>query len=316
MADAAPLTPGGVPRGVGAPCAEATANAGCAAGAQRAGLPVSAKASGSSAGERARPLSLLVLAPGSRGDVQPLLAVVRLLLRGGHSVRFVCHDAFRESVEALNADDGDGSLRGVVRFCRVAGTPRAGQRDGTSTSGAAAEEAWRQQLADYSAAAALAPLDAVLFNWFGMAGVHLAESLQVPVLALWPGAPVTRTRAFACPLLPGLAASAGKDAALLGYVSLEAMLWRASEVPLNAWRQDVLGLAPLRDGLGHFAAMARAKVPVLYGYSARACPPPADWPARVLTVGPWSLPSPRAWTPPSRLLQFLERAGAQRALVS
>ena len=41
-------------------------------------------AGGSSGANAAPPLRLLVLAPGSRGDVQPLLAVVRLLVRDGH----------------------------------------------------------------------------------------------------------------------------------------------------------------------------------------------------------------------------------------
>lgn len=256
-------------------------------------------------------------------------------------MRFVAHEVFRDAVEALNdeaeADSGEGDSdscasastasgvaprtdstagatssprsRGAVRFCAVHGAPLAGQTGGLS--GASAEEAWRLQLADYRAAAALAPVDAVIFNWFGAAGVHLAEALQCPAVALWPGAPLTRTRAFACPLLPLQpdAPPAG-DENLRGYITWEAVLWRAAAAPLNAWRRDELGLAPMSDPLGHFAAMARDKVPVLYGFSPRALPPPGDWPGRVLACGAFSLPAPRGWAPPQRLLDFLQRQGA------
>ncbi len=260
-------------------------------------------------------------------------------------MRFVAHEVFRESVEALNeeaftrgAGEGDSDCasashatasglapradvaapvaavhprpRGAVRFCAVHGAPLAGQTGGLS--GASAEEAWRLQLADYRAAASLGPVDAVLMNWFGIAGVHLAESLHCPAVALWPGAPLTRTRAFACPLLPLQADTppAGDDAHLRGYITWEAVLWRAAAAPLNAWRRDELGLPSMSDPLGHFAAMARDKVPVLYGFSSRALPPPGDWPGRVLACGAFSLPAPSTWAPPQRLLDFLQRQGA------
>jgi hypothetical protein len=50
----------------------------------QAAAPADVCAGGSSGANAAPLLSLLVLAPGSRGDVQPLLAVVRLLIRDGH----------------------------------------------------------------------------------------------------------------------------------------------------------------------------------------------------------------------------------------
>ena len=288
------------------------------------------------------PLRLLLLAPGSTGDFRPLLAVCRRLLLDGHCVHFAAHEVFRAAVEALNYDDDSdsdsrgsscahaaaaapgggcppqhvamqqkaGPCRGTVTFCTVHGAPLAGQQ-GAVLGGSAAVELWAHQLADYSAAAAAAaPVDAVLFNWFGTAGVHLAESLGVPALALWPGAPLTRTRAFACPLMPSKADAVTGDGALQGYLMLEALLWRTAEAPINAWRQGTLGLTPMRDDMGHFAAMARSKCPVLYGFAPGVVPRPADFPARVIICGDWRLRASRTWTPPPRLRQFLERPGA------
>ena len=303
------------------------------------------------------PLHILMLAPGSRGDASPLLAVCRLLMLDGHCVRFAAHEVFRADVEALNDGDGDGDsrddsvssccataaapghacpprrdaaqhsvggaasqpsrpcCRGNVIFYAVHGAPStpAGPGDVAAVAGAAALEHWARQLADYSAAAAAAPpVDAVLFNWFGTAGVHLAESLGVPALALWPGAPLTRTRAFTCPLLPSQSAcsAVASDTALRSYVMLEALLWRTAAEPINAWRTGTLRLPPMRDELGHFAAMARSRCPVLYGFSPRVVPPPTDFPARVIICGDWSLRASRTWAPPPRLRQFLECPGA------
>ncbi len=200
------------------------------------------------------------------------------------------------------------SLGGGARFAPVSGAPRAG-RCGAAVAGAPADALWASQLADYTAAAA-AGVDAILFNWFGAAAVHLAEALRVPCCGLWPGAPLTRTRAFACPLLPPAAAPPPGDGALRTYALWEALLWRSCAAPINAWRVGTLGLPPLPGPLGHYALMAERRVPVLYSFSPQVLPPPGDWPARVLPCGAWARGAPPGWAPPPALRRFMERPGA------
>jgi hypothetical protein len=237
---------------------------------------------------------------------------------------------FSDDVRSLRpplAPHGGTAPAATAVWAPLAGAPRAGAA-GPPTSGAAADAAWAAQLRDYTAAAASSaqPLDAVLFNWFGVCGVHLAESLNIPCVGLWPGAPLTRTRAFPCPLLPASAVPApagcappatssaeGGERALKSYILWEALLWRSAAAPLNAWRTHTLRLAALpSDGCGHYALMAQRRVPILYGFSSAVLPPPGDWPARVLTTGAWArdVASESGWAPQARLKAFLERPGA------
>ena len=46
--------------------------------------------------------------------------------------------------------------------------------------------------------------------------------------------------------------------------------------------------------------------PVLYAYSPHVLPGPADWPIHTCVTGYWRLSSPPGWAPPASLLRFLE----------
>ena len=46
-------------------------------------------------------MQIVFVAPGSRGDVQPLLAVAMRLAERGDAVAFCCHDCFKEVMEGL-----------------------------------------------------------------------------------------------------------------------------------------------------------------------------------------------------------------------
>jgi sterol 3beta-glucosyltransferase len=71
---------------------------------------------------------------------------------------------------------------------------------------------------------------------------------------------------------------------------------------VRRWRADALGL----DGeFRPVADLVRAGR-VLHGWSRHLLPAPADWPATARPTGFWTLPAGDDWTPPDRLVTFLE----------
>jgi UDP:flavonoid glycosyltransferase YjiC (YdhE family) len=151
--------------------------------------------------------------------------------------------------------------------------------------------------------------DAIIGMPLIVGGYYIADKLGVPYI-LSPTYPVTRTRAFPCPLLQTKLRLGGWYN-WLTYVVVEQAVWQALRRPLMEWRQRFLGLPPLT-----WADYRRyLKVPVLYGFSPTIVPKPQDWPDTVHVTGYWFLDQPTDWQPSARLVKFLA-AGAPPIYIS
>eukprot|EP00971_Amphidinium_carterae_P112553 2228894-Amphidinium_carterae.1 len=58
--------------------------------------------------------SVWVMSSGSRGDMQPLIALSTGLRKAGYSIRMFVPDLYRDTVEALGCDYSDGGSWGEV----------------------------------------------------------------------------------------------------------------------------------------------------------------------------------------------------------
>eukprot|EP00793_Prasinoderma_coloniale_P004427 PRCOL_00000187-RA len=251
-------------------------------------------------------LKVTIVAPGSRGDVQPLLAVAARLRDRGEAVTLATHRCFRADV---------GRLEGV-RFACVAGDPRDHRGKSVAEDEKETAELARQQLADYECACLCA--DIVCFNWFGMAGYHIAEEMGVPCAALWL-VPFSRSRSMECFMMasPKMEGLRGKLAntgltelkyELQTHLLWEEMFWQPFSAHFNAWRQR-MGLEPLTGGKTPFGEMFKKRVPIAYGFSNAVLPKPRDWPGHHLVCGyfteeKWE-EGGEGYTPPQDLVDFL-----------
>ncbi|WP_160310996.1 glycosyltransferase [Streptomyces sp. 150FB] len=74
---------------------------------------------------------------------------------------------------------------------------------------------------------------------------------------------------------------------------------------VSTWRSDVLGLQP-RDGSTDFRTDADGNpTPVLHSFSPHVLKPASDWPEWVHTTGFWTLSRRPDWQPPAELVRFL-----------
>lgn len=238
---------------------------------------------------------VVIIAPGSRGDVQPCVALGRGLADGGDRVRILAAASFRPLVESRH-----------LAFAPLSADPAA-------VLGSAAGRAWTggnrltflsrlrdvlrplldRLLADVHAGAAGA--DLVLAPTLGFLGTHLSAHLGVPHAELHyqPSVP---TRAFAHPLLPQ-AARLGPWARHLSFPAVDALTWQVLRPEVDRWRVGTLGL-PKAGARG-----PRRRSAVLCAFSDAVVPRPPDWPDRVHVTGYWFLDSrPR---PDPRLRDFL-----------
>ena len=256
-------------------------------------------------------MRIAVLAVGSRGDIQPLVALAAGLRTAGHEVTVATSPVHAR----------------LVHGAKVAFVPLEG--DPNDLMAAAQGQAWLasgrnparflgrlrglvEPLADElleDAFGACEGADAVVWTPLSPMGYHLAEALGIPgpLAALQP---ITPNGEFACPPLPDLplprflAAPYNAGASLL----VEEAAWLLFRSMASRWRAR-LGLpsAPL---LSPYARMRRLGAAVVYGFSPRVVPKPASWGKRVEVTGYWFRDGGSWSEPPQALERFLEAGSA------
>jgi len=248
-------------------------------------------------------LKATILAPGSRGDVQPYVALGQALRTLGHECTIVTTMDHEELVRAHGLDVATLPIN-VAAELRSVETNRAVEGGGVIAS-------FRQLAAVAGRAArslARVGLDAsrgadVVVTNFGTALVAdgIAKKLGVPVLQAF-NVPVTTTTAFPGALFPGL--DVGSPSRRVGHGLTRTVLWLTARASANEACVEVLGARPAPLLPGAHAGLLPG--PVLYGFSDAFLSRPADWPSDVRVTGFWFVEEPTTFTPPPELARFLD----------
>ena len=251
-------------------------------------------------------MRIAIVALGSRGDVQPYVALGKGLAAAGHEVRLATHQNYEALVSAHGLEFWP--VRGDVQEVAESAAMRELLDKGnflaitryTSREAARAAIHWAED-----GLAACQGMDLILAGLGGLfIGLSLAEKLDLPFLQTYL-VPFTPTGAFPSVLLPTSPPKLGAGFNRLSHWLTRQMMWQGSRAADKSSRQQVLDLAPA-PFLGPFGTRRMQQGPVLFGYSPAVIPRPADWDARQHVTGYWFLEEEAAWTPPPGLLDFLQ----------
>ena len=255
-------------------------------------------------------MHIALLTIGSRGDVQPYIALGVALRDAGHAVTLATFAEFEPFVrkhgldfspiaggirELLETDEGHQvldtgehpvrMLRSVRRVVRIVEPMMAQIMHDVNQA---------CQEADRVVAAAL------LFYY----GDYIAQILQVP-LYLSAHGPKAPTRAFQQLWFPDLSAwlpVGGGSYNLLTHYVAEQLLQRFKAPLLSKpWRKTFGEPLPAR--------VTRQRLPIIYCYSPAVVPKPADWDDYQHVTGYWFLDE-SDWQPPADLVDFLQSGPA------
>ncbi|OAX44896.1 glycosyltransferase family 1 protein [Rhizopogon vinicolor AM-OR11-026] len=255
-------------------------------------------------------LHFTFLTIGSRGDVQPYIALAKGLMEDGHRVKIATHGEFREWIEAYG-----------IEFSCVGGDPAELMRicveNGTFTvaflkEGLLKFRGWLDDLLKTSWEACQGT-DILIESPSAMGGYHIAEALNIPYFRaftmVW-----SRTRAYPHAFaVPERKMGGGYN--YMSHVMFDQVFWRSISGQVNRWRRNVLHL-----GNTSLDRMQPHKIPFLYNFSPTVVPPPLDWPEWIHVTGYWFLDDAevgaKKWTPPPDLLEFISSAhGAGKKVV-
>jgi UDP:flavonoid glycosyltransferase YjiC (YdhE family) len=251
-------------------------------------------------------MHIAIIAMGSRGDVQPYIALGKGLHAAGCAVRLVTHENFA----ALVREQGLAfwPMRGNVQEVAESAEMRALLEKGNflAINRYTAQQAQRAAL--LWAEDGIRACQGVDLLIAGIGGLNialaLAERLDVPLLQAYL-IPFTPTHAFPGALLPVALPSLGGAFNRLSHHVTRQIMWQGFRAADTQARQQVLGL-PTAPFWGPYASDRLRRGPVLYGFSPAVIPKPADWGANTYVTGYWFLDASAGWTPPALLAAFLE----------
>jgi sterol 3beta-glucosyltransferase len=252
----------------------------------------------------------LLLTVGTRGDVQPFVALGTGLARAGHDVTLCTTSNFAPFVEQhglryayLNPElveltTGDVGRRAVEDF----GGGAIGKARWVVEAAKRFKPIFRRLLAEQWAAAQGA--EVVVFHPNAVGGVHLAEALGVPGVMADPMPTWVPTGEFPNFVFPdpGFGASYNR----LTYRLLPLLTRGMYGSVVARWRRETLGLSRRSAFASDFVTTDGRTLPVLQAFSRHVVPRPSDWPDSAVVTGYWFLDEGVDWTPPRELADFLD----------
>lgn len=251
------------------------------------------------------PLQIVMLIVGTRGDVQPFVAIGKHLQDHGHRVRLASHSNFREFV-----------LTAGLEFYPLGGDPKvlAGymvKNKGFLPSGPSEIQIQRNQIKEiifslHSACIDPDPetkvpfkADAIIANPPAYGHTHVAEALKVPLHIIFT-MPWTPTSEFPHPL------SRVKQPVgyRLSYQVVDALIWLGIRDMINEFRKKKLKLRPVTYLRGPYSSPL--DVPYAYIWSPHLVPKPKDWGPKIDVVGFCFLDLASNYVPPDSLVKWLD----------
>ncbi len=236
-------------------------------------------------------MRIVILALGTRGDVQPHVALGRGLKAAGYAVTLLALDDFEALIRAAGLDFfsagfqmADLSLAEYQAASEAGSNVLGGLLSLLRGMRPLVERVMRRQHE------ACQQADALIGTLLGMvAAREYMEAHPIPY-AVSMVLPASRTRAFPSPILPNNPPP-GSLLNLLTHLFIERFAALATGWGANLYRRACLGLPP-RPPLDYPHRMAHGRpIPWLFAHSPAVVPHPADWPP------PITPPATGLWTP-------------------
>lgn len=238
-------------------------------------------------------MKFCILTIGTRGDVQPYIALGLGLKAVGHEVTVSTLKEFKSFVNQYGLFHDN--LRGD--FLKVAQST-IGENGGNQFQRIRQYvEMAKDTLTDEWASAQKA--DVLIYNPAAIGGFHVAEKLNIPTFAAFPTPLYSPTKEFPNPFLPFHNLGPFNKLSHKFFAKLGPVMYRN---PINQFRKDVLGLPSAKgENILHDKPITK-----LYAYSEAIVPRPADWDESSIVTGYWFLDAPTSWQPDPELVKFFQ----------
>lgn len=286
------------------------------------------------------PMNIVIQIVGSRGDVQPFVALGLVLkARYGHRVRIATHPTFQQfvtengleffsiggdpaelmafmvknpglmpGIDSLKSGDVGKRRKGIYEL--VTGCWRSCIEAGDGTGVQAVDDSMDVRSFDSAVSFDVDPslkpfvADAIIANPPSFAHVHIAEKMGIPLHLMFT-MPWSPTQSFPHPLANIISSNTDPNMAnFVTYALVDMLTWQGLGDVINRFRERSLGLEPVSIMWAPGMA-SRLRIPWTYCWSPALIPKPADWGHYIDISGFFFLNLSTNYTPPKELADYL-----------
>ena len=246
-------------------------------------------------------MRITILAYGSRGDVQPHIALGYGLARAGYQVRIAAPERFASLAAEHGLDfsplAGDPSELSVAFVDRAGTNPIKEVQVMAEYVNPLAQQVW------LDIQSACRDCDVIIHSFMMMLSGHImAEQLGVPQVSTHLFPAFFPTKEFHVPSVPKLNNSIYN---WISHFAFQWAFWQGGRFANNYLVRCKGADLPLVK-VWPLGKDVQPPIPVLYGISPSVLPRPADWPPQAHMTGYWFLDEREDWQPSHELQQFLQ----------
>lgn len=254
-------------------------------------------------------MNILILTYGTRGDVQPYLALGQGLKRAGHCVTVATSSRFSGAIEAaglqyaymndamlalLDTPEAQGVLEDTNNIFRVVTRTLGLLKKVGPIQRALADESW--------AAAQVSEPDMIVFHPKAFIAPDIAEKLGIPVVMALVVPGLVPTAEFPNMMLPRLKLGGWYNK--LSYSFVNRLIGLSVAKHARAWRKE--NNLPKTKSFSLSHTSDGTAIPVIHGFSKLVVPRPDDWPQTASICGYWYTEDGEDYEPTPELSAFLD----------
>jgi len=256
-------------------------------------------------------MNILMITLGSRGDVQPCIALGKGLKADGHRVTLCTCSSFEDLITRHGLEYGFINNEFIEWMNSIQGRHIMENASGLAALIRTAFKLYKrmQSMMDrllrdmWKVAEQLRP-DLLILASKGINAKPIADKLRIPVVMAMPFPHMVPTGEFPSVIFPKLPLGRLYNRASYQLFLQLAPLFNRS---LQRFSRDVLKVPRGSESSGFLTQFDGRPVPQLHGFSNHVVPRPADWPEWAYVTGYWFLEDSKGWDPPSDLLEFLNQ---------
>ncbi|KAE9043522.1 Sterol 3-beta-glucosyltransferase [Phytophthora rubi] len=271
-------------------------------------------------------MNICILIVGTRGDVQPFLAIALRLQEDGHRVRLATHAVYRDFVMSHGIEfyPLGGDPKELAAYMVKTGGHLIPMKIKTLTEHVPRNMQMINEIV-FSTWPAVSEADpdgggpgvlgqpfraqAIIANPVSYGHIHVAERLGVPLHIMFPQ-PWVPTMAFPHPLSNLAYTGKWQKRNYLSYKLVDMIMWQGTEGIINEFRTEVLKLHPIRNGDSGSDLLLDLNIPHSFMWSPKLVPKPVDWGDLYNVIGTVTLKGPASvYSPSLELEAFLGNDG-------